>query len=98
MINGLATKLRDLRTQCGLSQRSIARRLGVSASIISGYETGERTPSLENLLLLSHLYHCSTDYLLGRDSQPSSATISLEGLSKKQVQILCELIDTMRTK
>lgn len=97
MINGLATKLRDLRTQCGLSQRSVARRLGVSASIISGYETGERTPSLENLLLLSYLYRCSTDYLLGRESQASSATISMEGLSKKQVQILRELIDTMRT-
>jgi len=97
MINGLATKLRELRMQSGLSQRVIAKRLGVSPSIISGYETGERTPSLENLLLLSYLYRCSTDYLLGRDSQLSIPTVSLEGLSKKQGQLVRELIDTMRT-
>lgn len=97
MINGLPTKLRQMRVQNGLSQRKIARRLGVSASIISGYETGERTPSLENLLLLSHLYRCTTDYLLGREAQTPENVVNVEGLSEKQVQLLRELVDTMRT-
>lgn len=96
MIQGLPDKLRQLRTKNGLSQRAVARHLDVSPSIISGYETGERTPSTENLLSLSYLYHCSTDYLLGKESIPQQALICADGLSPKQIQLLNELIETMR--
>lgn len=96
MINGLPDRLRDMRIQFGLSQRSVAKHLDVSPSIISSYETGERTPSTENLLALSYLYHCSTDYLLGRDAAPQQTMISVEGLLPKQVQLLTELVETMR--
>lgn len=96
MINGLPEKLRELRTKNGISQRAVAQKLEVSPSIISSYETGERTPSVENLLLLSYLYRCSTDYLLGRETIPPQMTIAIEGLTPKQVQLLTELIETMR--
>ena len=96
MINGLPEKLRELRTKNGISQRIVAQKLNVSPSIISSYETGERTPSVENLLLLSHLYRCSTDYLLGREAICPKMTVAVEGLSTKQVQLLTELIETMR--
>ena len=96
MIQGLSEKLRCLRVQTGLSQRTVAKRLNVSPSIISSYETGERTPSTENLLALSYLYRCSTDYLLGRQKDPGQATISTEGLTARQVQLLRELIDSFR--
>ena len=96
MIQGLSERLRDLREKTGLSQRAVAQRLNVSPSIISSYETGERTPSTENLLALSYLYHCSTDYLLGKESAPLKAMVDVEGLPPKQVQLLMELIETMR--
>ena len=96
MINGLPEKLRELRTKNGISQRIVAQKLDVSPSIISSYETGERTPSVENLLLLSYLYRCSTDYLLGRETISPKMTLAVEGLSPKQVQLLTELIETMR--
>ena len=96
MINGLPEKLRELRVKTGLSQRAVAKKLDVSPSIISSYETGERTPSVENLLSLSYLYHCSTDYLLGRETMLPKMSIAVEGLSPKQVQLLTELIETMR--
>ena len=70
MIKGLPEKLRTLRKQYGFSQREAASRLGISTSVISAYENGERTPSTENLLALSYLYKCSTDYLLGRETDP----------------------------
>ena len=96
MIQGLPEKLKDLRNQYNLSQRSVAQHLGVSPSIISGYETGERTPSTENLLALSYLYHCSTDYLLGRDSSKQPSLLNVDGLDTKQVQLLSELVETMK--
>ena len=96
MIQGLPEKLRILRTKSGFSQREIAERLGVSASIISGYETGERTPSVENLLSLSYIYRCTTDYLLGRETASVLDTIYAEGLSGKQIQLIQELVNTIK--
>ena len=96
MIKGLPEKLRDARTKIGLSQRAVAKKLDVSASIISSYENGERTPSAENLLALSYLYCCTTDYLLGREKSTQRTVVDATGLNAKQVQLLSELIETMR--
>ena len=96
MIQGLPDKLKQQRTMAGLSQRAVAKKLNVSPAIISGYETGERTPSAEMLLALSYLYHCSTDYLLGRDALSYKNALVVDGLQPKQVQILRELIESMR--
>lgn len=96
MINGLPEKLKELRKQHTFSQRMVAQRLGVSPSIISGYETGERTPSAGSILTLATLYHCSTDYLLGRNSVAQARIIDVNGLSEEQVRLLVGLVNTMR--
>lgn len=96
MIQGLPSKLKSLRLKYHLSQREVASMLDISPSIVSGYETGERTPSTEILLALSYLYKCSTDYLLGREQEEPSVVIDTSGLSSQQVQILLDLIKTMK--
>ena len=95
MIIGLADRLRETRTNCGLSQRTVAKRLDISPSIISGYETGERTPSAEVLLALAYLYRCSTDYLLGKDTKKAVRTLDVEKLTERQIRILQELVESM---
>lgn len=45
MIKGLAERPKELRQKRNLSQKDVAKYLDLSPSIISGYETGERTPS-----------------------------------------------------
>lgn len=92
MIQGLPQKLKDLRTKLGYSQREVSRQLNVSPSIISSYETGERTPSVEILLDLSRFYRCSSDYLLGKESCLTDTSISVEGLSSKQIKLITDLI------
>lgn len=96
MIKDLPEKLRELRMNIELSQRAVAKHLGVSPSIISSYETGERTPSTENLLSLSYLYHCSTDYLLGKEALAPGTMLDVTGLSPREVQLLTELVEEMR--
>lgn len=97
MINGLPERLKELRQINRLTQKDVAERLGLSPSIISGYETGERTPSVEIILSLSYLYKCSTDYLLGKESMPPEAVLCTKGLSTEQIHALDVLLDTMRT-
>lgn len=98
MIKGLSEKLKELRTKYGFSQKQVAERLGVSPSIVSGYETGERTPSTEVLLSLSYIYNCSVDYLLGKQPQEPKMTIDLQGLSDRQAHAVRELVESIKNK
>ena len=47
MIQGLPEKLKKLRERYHYSQKDVAKQLHISPSIVSGYESGERTPSAE---------------------------------------------------
>lgn len=96
MIRGLPDRLKRLRIEAGLSQKEIANLLQVSPSIISSYETGERTPSLENLLMLSNVFKCSTDYLLGKDSSLPKVTIGNCELTIKQIDLLEKFINSIK--
>jgi transcriptional regulator with XRE-family HTH domain len=95
MINGLPEKLKALRVQFGLSQKQVAEKLEVSPSIVSGYETGERTPSTENLLSLSYLYNVSTDYLLGRQAADPRSLLDISKLTDKQKAAVTNLIESI---
>ena len=86
MINGLGERLQEQRTTHKLSQREVALALNVS-TVISNYEKGERTPSLEMLIALARFYHCSTDYLVGFE-KPNANTINVSMLTDKQKNLL----------
>lgn len=96
MIKGLPERLKELRIANNLTQKAVSERLNLSTSIISGYETGERSPSTEILLALSYLYHCSTDYLLGKTDDKPSIVLDTDGLTQEQIQALSTLINTMK--
>lgn len=97
MINNLPEKLKMLRINNHLTQKAVADKLGISPSIVSGYETGDRTPSIEVLLSLSYLYKCSTDYLLGKNNTLPPVVLDITGLNDNQIRALQILIETMRT-
>nr|DAR70714.1 MAG TPA: helix-turn-helix domain protein [Caudoviricetes sp.] len=64
------TNFKKARLKTGMSQKEIAITLGVSGPTVSEWESGKKTPSGKNLLLLSKLFDVSTDYLLGASSEP----------------------------
>lgn len=98
MIKDLPEKLKLLRVKYGYSQKQVADKVNISPSIISGYETGERTPSTDVLLSLSNIYNCSVDYLLGKQIAEPPVIFDTEGLTDKQIQAIITLIDSMKNK
>lgn len=96
MINGLPEKLQKIRLKYGYSQKQVADKLGISPSIVSGYETGERTPSTDILLSLSNIYHCSTDYLLGKEMSNPQIVLDVSGLTDRQIQAIQVLINAIK--
>ena len=63
MGNGLSTQ----RTRRKVSQEHVAKKLGVTQSAISQWESGETMPSADKLKAIAELYQCTVDDLLAED-------------------------------
>ena len=55
----------ELRTKNGMSQDELAEKVFVTRQAVSRWETGETTPNIETLKLLSKLFDVSINTLLG---------------------------------
>ena len=62
-------RLKELRKAKGLSQVTLAERLGLSKSTIGAYETGDITPSVEALNTIADYFNVDMNYLLGKEEQ-----------------------------
>lgn len=62
-------RIRDLRIDHDLTQKQLAKMLGMSQTGYSKYETGENDIPTSILIKLADLYHVSTDYLLDRTDE-----------------------------
>ena len=58
---------KELRTESGIGQVELAKKLGVSKGIISLWENGKREPSMSSLILIAKFFNISLDELLGID-------------------------------
>jgi len=79
MPDGLGARLREARTKQGLSLRSVAQSLGVSASLISQVEIGKTQPSVATLYAMASHLGVSFDELLGIPASPGEARAPLFG-------------------
>lgn len=87
--------LRTLRRKEDMTQAELARKLDVTKSVISAYENGLRLPSYDILILISRIFHVSTDYLLGLERRQE---IDLSGLTEEEITALLQLIHAMKRK
>lgn len=66
----LAQRLKDLRSEKGLSQSALADILGRTQQAIGKWEVGKSEPDGATLLKLSAFFNVTTDYLLGKSDNP----------------------------
>ena len=61
-----------------MSQKFVALSVGVSAPMVSQWESGIKEPSKENIVKLADLFGVTTDYLLGHDSAESDSALTVD--------------------
>lgn len=88
MISGLGERIKEQRELRRLSQKELADKINVSASIVSNYENGERSPSLESLMALARTFQCTTDYLLGFEKLEKDKVLDVSMLTDEQRKLL----------
>lgn len=69
----LPSRIRQLRTEKGLSQQALASVLGTSKSSINMYERGEREPGVPMLLSMAAYFLVTVDYLVGSTDERTSS-------------------------
>ncbi|WP_178305699.1 helix-turn-helix domain-containing protein [Streptococcus ruminantium] len=74
-MTSVPNRIKELRTQAGLTQQELASQLGVIRKTISNWERGANRISPEHTEHLAKLFKVSVSYLLGT-SQDSTAPYS----------------------
>ena len=87
-------RLRELRHSAGLTQEQLAKRVGLTKSVISFYELSERSPSPNVIIKFARVFHVSADYLLGIEKKRS---VDISDLSDEQVRLIETMVSAMRS-
>jgi transcriptional regulator with XRE-family HTH domain len=66
----LGGRIKQLRTQLGLTQQGIAEQLNMGRSNFGHIENDRVIPSSEDLQKIADILKTTTDYLLGREQNP----------------------------
>ena len=91
----VADRIKALREQKGLTQTELSKLLGITRSSVNAWEMGISVPSTQCIVELAHIFKVSTDYLLCVDN---SATISVAGLTEKDIQMVHSLVEHLKDK
>lgn len=91
----MVDRIKLLREDAKMTQTELAHKLGVTRSGVNAWEMGISTPSTQSIVELAHIFHVSTDYLLGFES---TASADLSGLTDDDMLVVHHLIRHLRSK
>lgn len=87
MANVLAERLKIARKRRGLTQEQLAQKVKTTKATISNYENRYSTPSNEMLLDLANALDVTTDFLLGRSSDPRLTADEEKYVDEKMLEL-----------
>lgn len=65
----LAERMLELMSDCNYSVADVATAINANKSVVYRYLRSERSPRLDILVKLADLFCCTTDFLVGLDSE-----------------------------
>jgi len=82
-------KLKELRVQNNISQKSLADKLNICQATLSHWENGKYEPDVGTLMRIAKLFNVSIDYLI--DSKFPILNYNLSEIQKQLLDIINEL-------
>lgn len=67
-MNKFCERLKELRIEKHLTQKQLADAISTTDDTIFSWEHGRSQPNIENIIQLCCYFECSSDYLLGLES------------------------------
>ena len=85
----ISDRIKFLREKAGYSQAQLAKKLDVTRSSVNAWEMDLSTPTSQYVVAMARLFHVSTDYLLGLESEFS---LSLENYTQEEIALLYNMV------
>lgn len=95
MIYNLCQRISELRSQFGITQSDLAKRLGVTRSSVNAWELGFATPQLKHIVEMSKIFGTTVDGILNTSSQ---VIIDISELSEKEQQAVYSIVDCLKAR
>ena len=100
-------RIKEARQLAGIAQKDLAKKLGIAAATLSGYESGAHDPKSELLSVIADTCGVSVDFLLGRDTSKNEKSPGLsteamkvakdyDGLAKPGQRLVRVVIDELK--
>ncbi len=86
----LGYRIKEIRTQRGMAQNELAKRINKSKSAVCGYETEAQVPPLEVLVSIASVLNVSLDYLVGFEMEEPISVANLTNQQKKIINLILE--------
>lgn len=91
----ISDRIKELRTRNNMSQVKLAKALNVSRSTVNAWEMDLSMPTIKYVIEMTKLFNVTSDYILELDN---SNMINLNKLSKKQIQVIMQIIECFNNK
>ena len=88
----ISTTIKALRENMGLSQAALAKKLGVTRASVNAWEMEISSPTAPYLIEMARLFHTSTDFILGLETEESIILREMNDEEKRLVYMLVEYI------
>lgn len=88
-------RLKQLRNDKHLTQAQVAERVGVTASMVSSYETDIRLPSFEVMVRIADLFGVTVDYLLCRKDK---RFLDISELTDEEASVVCSMVEVLKNR
>ena len=91
-------RIKALRLEHGLSQRTLASKLGVSQKSVDLWEKEIIEPKSGVLSIMADIFECSIDYIVGREDESGNVNVmrELSDIEIETIRTLAKLNDTQK--
>ena len=81
-------KIKKLREQNGMTQKELARKVGVSEKAVINWELDCSNPTARNMLALADIFSVSMDALYGREERAAADLSGLRDHERKLIEVM----------
>lgn len=86
----ISSTIKALRANMGLSQAALAKKLGVTRASVNAWEMEISSPTAQYLVEMARLFHTSTDFILGLESEEK---IVLREMTEEEKRLVYNLVE-----
>lgn len=91
----LCESIVKLRTNLGITQSQLGKRLGVTRAAVNSWEMGLSIPQLKHIVEMSKIFNTTVDGLLNTSQR---VVIDITDLSEKEQQAVFGIVDCLKNK